>query len=84
MDEGAIERARREIEDIATGNDIEIEGIVVYGSRTREAYRENSDLDVVLVNPDWEAVNYYARPERFNVGWPYDDLPSIDTVPLTR
>lgn len=37
MDEGAIERARREIEDIATGNDIEIEGIVVYGSRTREA-----------------------------------------------
>jgi hypothetical protein len=37
MDEGAIERARREIEDIATGNDIEIEEIVVYGSRTREA-----------------------------------------------
>lgn len=31
MDEGAIERARREIEDIATGNDIEIGGIVVYG-----------------------------------------------------
>jgi hypothetical protein len=28
-------------------------------------------------------VNYYGRPERFDVEWPYDGLLSVDVVPLT-
>ena len=83
MNEQAIERSKREIEAIAARNGIEIERIVVYGSQVREDHRRDSDLDLVLVSSDWEGVNYYARPERFNIEWPYDDLPSVDVVPLT-
>ena len=78
MSEPLIERVRRAIEHIAAENEIEIERIVVYGSQTREDHHEGSDLDIVLVSPDWKEINYYARPERFDIEWPYDDLPSVD------
>jgi predicted nucleotidyltransferase len=62
MSEPLIERVRRAIEHIAAENEIEIERIVVYGSQTREDHHEGSDLDIVLVSPDWKEIKLLRSP----------------------
>lgn len=68
---------------IAAAHDITLEQVIVYGSYAQKEATERSDIDIVLVSPDWEGVNYYTRPEAFLLDWPREDLPTPDIIPLT-
>lgn len=78
-----IERAGEAARSIATSHDITLELVIVYGSHARGDAGDRSDIDLVLVSPDWESVDYYARPEAFLIEWPRDELPTPDIIPLT-
>ena len=83
MNRQLIERTQRTIEQIATEHDITIVQIIIYGSQAREDHTAESDIDIVLVSPDWEGEDYFARPLDFLIEWPHDDLPSPDIIPVT-
>ena len=79
MTTNAVERIR----EIAANHDIEIDRLIVFGSRVRGDYREDSDIDVLLVSPAFEGVTYYKRPRPFNTGWDYSELPPPELICLT-
>lgn len=51
MDTETIERVRGLIRLVAEKEGMEIERLVVFGSRSREDYREESDVDILIVSP---------------------------------
>ncbi|PSP75776.1 hypothetical protein BRC86_02760 [Halobacteriales archaeon QS_3_64_16] len=84
MNDRVIRRACEAIDDIAARHALAIERIVVFGSYTREDDDETSDLDVVVVSPDWaDETDRYARPIPLLLKWPREELPVPDIVPLT-
>lgn len=83
MNRRLIERTRRTIGRIATAHDITITRMIVYGSQAGVDHTAESDIDIVLVSPDWEGEDYFARPLDFLIEWPHDDLPSPDIIPVT-
>ena len=83
MNDHAIRRTREAIEEIAAKHDLTVERVVVYGSYAR-GDDEASDLDIVVVCPEWaDEDDYYARPIPLLLEWPRGELPVPDIVPLS-
>lgn len=78
-----IEKADEAARAIAQEHEIQLEQVIVYGSHASGDATEQSDIDLVLVSPDWEGVNYYERPTAFLIDWPRDELPTPDIIPVT-
>lgn len=78
-----VQRAGKAAHSIAAAHEIRLDQIIVYGSYARGEAGKRSDIDLVLVSPDWEDVDYYARPEAFLLDWPRDELLTPDIIPLT-
>lgn len=78
-----IQQAGEAARKIAADHGLTLHEVLVYGSYAQETADESSDIDLVLVSPDWEGVDYYARPEPFLLEWPRDELPTPDIIPLT-
>lgn len=57
--------------------------MLVFGPRARGDHRADSDVGVILVSPDFEGVPFYRRLGLFYRGWDYEELPSLEFVPLT-
>lgn len=70
------------VRTIAEAHGIELSKIVVYGSRARGDHTGESDIDLVLVSPDFEGVEFHARATDFYWEWG-PDLPSPDLIPVT-
>lgn len=83
MHERTIRRTVVAIQDIADEYEYEIDRIIVYGSQARRDHTTESDIDLVIVSPTFEGVEYYARPHHFLWEWPREELPKPDIVPLT-
>ena len=83
MDTETIERVTETLLETAERIDVTLEGVIVFGSRAREDYRPESDVDVLLVSPDFEGVSAYKRPKLFYRYWDYDELPDPEFVCLT-
>jgi predicted nucleotidyltransferase len=83
MDQETAEEVRHKIEEIAEDEGIELDSVILFGSRSRDDYREKSDADVVLISEDFEDVNWFKRPKQFYLGWDYDDLPSPEFLCYT-
>lgn len=83
MSDSIIQRTSAAARLIARAHELTLSQIVVYGSHAAETADERSDIDLVLVSPDWEGVDYYARPEPFLIDWPRDELPTPDIIPVT-
>lgn len=74
-DDLVLDSVKDMVRGIADEHDIGIDELIVFGSRTRDDYREQSDIDIVVVSPDFAEVNWYRRPKPFLLGWDYDELP---------
>jgi predicted nucleotidyltransferase len=83
MTDPIIERTSEIARSIARAHNLTLARIIVYGSHAHGEATERSDIDLILVSPDWEDIDYYARPEPFLIEWPRDELPTPDIVPVT-
>ena len=46
---------------------IRVEGVILFGSHARGEANEGSDIDLLIVSPDFEGLNTRARLERLGV-----------------
>ena len=83
MDTETIEHVRRSVRAAAERGGYALTELVVFGSRARADYREESDVDVLIVSPDFAGIPYYKRPKQFYREWPYDELPDPEFICLT-
>lgn len=83
MDKETIGKVKNLIRRTAKKYGIDLEKIIVFGSRVRDNYREKSDVDLLLVSPDFRGVAWNRRPGPFYEEWDYDELPEPEFVCLT-
>ena len=83
MDEASCEGVRTRIQAIAARSGYDLVRVLVFGSRARGDHRADSDIDVILVSPDFEHVPFYRRSGPFYREWDYKELPSPEFVSLT-
>ena len=83
MDRTTIDRVMQNLRETAEAVEITLEEVLVFGSRAREDYRPDSDIDVILVSPDFEELRRYERPKRFFRHWDYETLPDPEFICLT-
>ena len=83
MDETSHEGVRTRVQAIAARSGYDLIRVLVFGPRARGDHRADSDVDVILVSPDFEDVPFYRRSGPFYRGWDYESLPSPEFVPLT-
>ena len=83
MDRETVELVEKVIKSAADENGTELSKLVVFGSRVRDDYRESSDVDILIVSPDFENINYFKRPRPFYSRWDFDELPEPEFICLT-
>lgn len=83
MDTETVRRVTETVEEAAEKADVSLDRVVVFGSRARDDYREESDVDVLLVSEDFEGVRNYRRSKLFFRYWDYENLPDPEFVCLT-
>lgn len=83
MDSKTIRRVSETLRETADAVGYTLTEVIVFGSRVREHYRPESDVDVLLVSPDFEGVPAYKRPKQFYRRWDYDELPDPEFLCLT-
>ena len=84
MDRETISRVRENLVETADQIDLELAEVIVFGSRARGDYRPESDVDVLIVSPDFEGMKAYKRPKQSYRGWDYDTLPDSEFICLTQ
>lgn len=55
----------------------------MFGSRARDDYRPENDVDALVVSPDFEGQRNYERPKPFYRAWNYGQLPDSELIRLT-
>lgn len=48
---------------------IKVEKVIIFGSRAREDYLEDSDVDLIIVSRDFEGVLFYERMDKLILLW---------------
>lgn len=83
MDTETIGRVTETLRSTADRVGYTLADVIVFGSRARDDYRPESDVDVLIVSPDFEGVPAYKRPKLFYRHWDYDELPDPEFICLT-
>lgn len=83
MDTETIERVTANIESTADRTGVSLDELIIFGSRARGDHRPESDVDVLMVSPDFEGVPVYRRSKLFYRYWDYDVLPDPEFICLT-
>ena len=83
MDEKSIKGVGELVKEVAEDKDIGIEKLVVFGSRARDDFREESDIDLLIVSQDFENTAWNKRPKPFYKNWNYDKMPIPEFICLT-
>lgn len=83
MDTETIDRVTENLETTAGRIGLTLEEVIIFGSRVRDDYRPGSDVDVLLVSPDFQDLPIYRRPKLFYRHWDYDQLPDPEFICLT-
>jgi len=83
MDRETSERVKDLIQKVAEEEGIELEDIILFGSRAREDYSGHSDVDILLVSEDFEGVKWYERDKEFQRNWDYRELPAPEIICVT-
>lgn len=82
MDTETIERVRENLVATAERVGYALEEVIAFGSRARDDYQVESDVDVLVVSPDFEGMKAYKRPKLFYRGWDYETLPDPEFICL--
>ncbi|MBU3913074.1 MAG: nucleotidyltransferase domain-containing protein [Nanoarchaeota archaeon] len=45
---------------------------ILFGSRARGSFHENSDFDIIVISEDFEGIPWYKRQINFQMNWGYD------------
>lgn len=83
MDTRTIERVSETVAATADRLSYTLTEVIVFGSRVREDYGPESDVDVLIVSLDFEDVKPYKRPKPFYRHWNYETLPDPEYICLT-
>lgn len=83
MDPNTLYRVSRSVRRAAEQAGYNLEEAIVFGSRARGDHREHSDIDLLIVSPDFSGVPRYKRPQLFYRHWDYDALPDPEFICLT-
>jgi predicted nucleotidyltransferase len=75
---------RRKLGEIARSQGLELDRVIVFGSRASGGYTAESDIDILLVSDAFEGVAWYRRPAPFYRHWDYGSLPEPEIICLTR
>jgi len=49
--------------------DFKIEKIIFFGSRARGKHKEESDIDLIIVSPDFKGMNFFERVSKMYEYW---------------
>jgi len=83
MDREAIESVEQTILEAAEKNNVDLDTLVVFGSRVRDDYAGKSDVDLLIVSKDFREVQWNERPGPFYDEWDYEQLPTPEFICLT-
>jgi len=83
MDQETAQKVEKQLKTTAEKENIKIEKIILFGSRARNDYNEESDVDLIIVSKDFEGVDWYKRGEKFQYQWDYDKLPTPEIICMT-
>jgi len=71
------------VRSIADSHGFEVAELIVYGSVARGDHTADSDVDVIIVSPDFAGTDFYARAADFRFDWDTEEHPIPDLIPLT-
>lgn len=71
-----------EVVRIGRKNGIRPTTVVVFGSYATGDPTPSSDADVVVVSPDFDEDDVYARRYYWDWDWNHDEFPTLDLIPL--
>lgn len=83
MDSETIAQVETTVRTVADEHGYQVAELVVFGSRARDDYRDDSDIDVLIVSPAFEGMDTLSRPGVFYDGWDYEALPEPEFICLT-
>lgn len=83
MDRETINKVTQKVKDISKSEGIELEEIIILGSRAREDYTKGRDVDILLVSKDFEGLKWYKRHAIFYRKWDYEKLVEPEFICLT-
>ncbi|WP_166035466.1 nucleotidyltransferase domain-containing protein [Halorussus pelagicus] len=72
----------REVARVGRQNGVAPVTVVVFGSYANDDPTPSSDADVVVVSPDFEEDDVYARRFYWDWDWNHDEFPTLDLIPL--
>ena len=52
--------------------DMEISGLILFGSRATDTFSENSDVDLIIVSSEFEKMNFFERVKKMYSYWKID------------
>jgi len=62
--------------------DVKVNKIILYGSFAREDYRDESDIDVIVISDDFASLNYWERIDLLSEAI-YEIFEPIEAVSFT-
>lgn len=67
MDKKAVEAVKLFAEK--AGKEFHLERIILFGSRARDDYSDNSDIDLIILSKDFEAMDFISRANAVRKYW---------------
>lgn len=83
MDTETIARVEATVRAVAEERGYPVDELVVFGSRARDDYGTESDVDVLVVSSAFEGMDTLSRPGAFYDRWDYGALPEPEFICLT-
>lgn len=83
MDKKTIEKVKKIVETVREKHQIDLEEVIVFGSRASEDYKIESDIDILIVSADFADLAWNKRPSPFYEEWDYGNLPVPEFICLT-
>lgn len=70
------------VRSIADSHLYEVTELIIYGSRARGNHDNESDVDIIIVSPDFRGKEYYSRATDFHFSWDTGRFPIPDLICL--
>ena len=63
---------------------IKVSGVYIFGSYVRGTWLRSSDIDLIIISPDFEGIPFLKRLDIVNeIQWKAGIRPYIEVIPLT-